>query len=235
MATTAERRVARFTRSERTLHWVHALAFAVLLASGLCLYVPALAEAVGRRGLFKDIHVYTAAGWLVALALIVLAGDRRGLRATWREVEFFDAGDRAWLRNPSLPSGRFNAGQKLNTVASAAFAILFTVTGFMLWYGERDTRFRFASTLLIHDWLTFVSVILVAGHLFLALRYRHSINGMVRGWVREDWARHHHPLWDARGDDPRGVHPPGRVVQHGDGGECGAGAGRAGAVRRPGP
>jgi formate dehydrogenase subunit gamma len=213
--------VERFSRTERTLHWVHATAFLVLLGSGLCLYLPALSELVGRRGLFKDIHVYTAVAWLCALALVVLLGDRRRLRATRREIEL-------------LQDGRFNRGQMLNAIATAAFAVLFTVTGTFLWLGERDTRFRFANTLLIHDWLMYVSVILVAGHLFLAFRYRHSINGMVRGWVREDWAHHHHPLWNARGDDPRGVHAPGRVVQHGGGGERGADAGRAGAVRRTG-
>jgi cytochrome b subunit of formate dehydrogenase len=30
------------------VHWVHAAAFVVLLGSGLCLYLPSLAEAVGR-------------------------------------------------------------------------------------------------------------------------------------------------------------------------------------------
>jgi formate dehydrogenase subunit gamma len=199
----AEPRVLRFSRTERALHWVHAGAFGILLTSGLCLWVPALAEAVGRRGLFKAVHVYTAAGWLVALALIVLSGDRRGLRVTWREVELFDADDRGWLRNPSLPSGRLNAGQKLNTAASAAFAVLFTVTGALLWYGERDTRFRFNSTLLIHEWLMYVSVLLVLGHVYMALRHRHSLSGITRGWVREDWARRHHPKWEARPHDPR--------------------------------
>ena len=214
--------VERFSRTERALHWIHATAFLVLLASGLCLYLPALSELVGRRGLFKDIHVYTAVGWLGALTLVVLLGNRRRLRATVREIEL-------------LQEGRFNRGQMLNAVATAAFAVLFTVTGALLWLGERDTRFRFANTLLIHDWLMYVSVILFAGHLFLAVRFRHSINGMVRGWVREDWARRHHPLWDARGDDPRGVHPPGGVVQHGGGGDRAGDAAGAGAVRRAGP
>jgi formate dehydrogenase subunit gamma len=197
------------------LHWVHATAFGILLASGLCLYLPALSELVGRRGLFKDIHVYTAAAWLCALALIVLCGDRRGLRATWREVELFDARDRAWLRDRSPPTGRFNAGQKLFTVTTAAFAILFTLTGALLWYGERDTRLRFDSTLLIHDWLMYVAVLLVLGHAYMVLR--------------------HHGRPDARADDPRGVHAPGGVVQHGGGGQRAGDAGRARAVRRAGP
>ena len=214
--------VERFSLTERALHWIHATAFLILLGSGLCLYLPALSELVGRRGLLKDVHVYTAVAWLCALALVVALGNRRRRRATLREIEY-------------LQEGRFNRGQMLNAVATAAFAVLFSVTGGLLWLGERDTRFRFADTLLIHDWLMYVSVALFAGHLFLALRFRHSINGMVRGWVHEDWARRHHPLWHARPDDPRGVHPPGRVVQHGAGGERAAGAGGPGAVRGAGP
>jgi cytochrome b subunit of formate dehydrogenase len=44
----------------------------------------------------------------------------------------------------------------------------------------------------------YVSVVLVAGHLYLALinrGTRHSLRGMVLGSVREDWAREHHAKW----------------------------------------
>jgi formate dehydrogenase subunit gamma len=153
---------------------------------------------VGRRPLLKSIHFYTALAWLAALFVVALAGNRRALLAAAREVDRFDADDRAWLRRRPAPSGRLNAGQKLNTIASAAFALLFTVTGFLLWYGERDTRLRFANTLLIHDWLMFASLILFAGHLYLSLIHRptrHSLSGITRGWVREDWARTHHARW----------------------------------------
>ena len=61
------RRLPRFGRTERTLHWVHATAFLVLLGSGLCLYLPSLAELVGRRPLLKTIHLYTAVAWAVAI------------------------------------------------------------------------------------------------------------------------------------------------------------------------
>jgi cytochrome b subunit of formate dehydrogenase len=98
------------------------------------------------------------------------AGRHRGQppRAA-RDVEAFDADDRAWFRDRSTTAGRLNAGQKLNTAATAAFALPFTVTAVLLWLGERDTRFRFANTLLIHDWLMYVSVLLFAGHLYLSL------------------------------------------------------------------
>ena len=99
MATTPSvRRLSRFSRTERALHWVHASAFLMLLASGLCLYLPSLAELIGRRPLLKDIHVYTALAWLAAIAIVLLAGDRRRLLATAREIDSFDADDLAWLK-----------------------------------------------------------------------------------------------------------------------------------------
>ena len=102
----------------------------VLLASGLCLYLPSLAEAVGRRPLLKTIHLYTALAWLVALVAVVAVGDRRSLRATVHEIDTFDRDDRDWLRHRPAPQGRLNAGQKLNAIITAAFAVLFGVTGF---------------------------------------------------------------------------------------------------------
>jgi formate dehydrogenase subunit gamma len=194
------RRIRRWGRTERAVHWIHATAFCVLLATGLCLYLPSLAEAVGRRPLLKTIHIYTAVAWAVALILVFALGDRRALRRTAHEVDTFDADDRAWLRGRHAPQGRLNAGQKLNTIATAAFAILFAISGFFLWYGERDTRFRLANALLVHDYLMYVSLILFLGHLAFAVilpSTRHSLNGITRGWVREDWAARRHRKWVA--------------------------------------
>jgi len=181
-------RLVRFSGTERAVHWVHATAFCILLVTGLCLYLPSLAELVGRRPLLKEIHIYTALAWAAALLYVFAVGDRRSLIAAARELDRLDA-------------GRLNRGQKLNAIASAAFAILFAVTGFFLWYGERDTRFRLPQALLVHDWLMYVSFFLFIGHLFLAVIYpktRHSLNGMTYGWVDADWALANHPEWASR-------------------------------------
>jgi len=173
------------------VHWVHASAFCVLLGSGLCLYLPSLAELLGRRPLLKEIHLYTALAWALALVAIVVLGDRRPLVRTVDEVD--DLGTES----------RLNIGQKLNVIVVAAFAILFAVSGLDLWYGERDTRFRFANALLIHDWLMYISLLIFLGHLYFALilpSTRHSLSGMTRGWVRRDWAERRHPEWVAEVD-----------------------------------
>jgi formate dehydrogenase subunit gamma len=190
--------IVRFSRTERALHWIHASAFLVLLGSGLVLYLPSLSQLVGRRPFVKDVHVYTALAWLAAMALVVVLGDRRRLRRTLRELDRFDEDDRRWLRRINVPQGRFNAGQKLNAALTGSFAVLFTVSGLLLWYGERDNRFRFASTIVLHDGLMYVSLVLLVGHLYLTLIHpstRHSLRGMTRGTVRRDWAQQHHQKW----------------------------------------
>jgi formate dehydrogenase subunit gamma len=190
--------IHRFGRTERALHWVHASGFLAMLATGLILYLPALSEVVARRNLVKNVHLVSAVVWAIAIALVVVVGDRRRLSADWREVETIDADDRRWLRGRPAPQGRFNAGQKLNTLVTAAFAILFAVSGFFLWLGERDHRFLFDGTGTVHETLTLVSVGLVVGHLYLAVihpRTRHALRGITVGDVREDWAREHHRKW----------------------------------------
>lgn len=190
--------VRRFTLTERLVHWTHASAFFVLLASGLVLYVPSLSTWISRRNLVKNVHIWTAVGWAALLVLLVLVGNRRALRETWRELETIDRDDRRWLRGRKVPQGRFNAGQKANALVTAAFAVLFAVSGLFLWLGERDTAYRLDGAVVVHDVLTYVSIALVAGHLYLAVIHpttRHALRGMTLGDVREEWAARHHARW----------------------------------------
>jgi len=169
-----------------------------MLATGLILYLPVLSELVARRNLVKNIHLFSALGWAVAIVAIIVLGNRARLAASWREVETLDRDDRRWLAGRRAPQGRFNAGQKLNTILTAAFALLFVVSGFFLWLGERDHRFIFDGTGTVHETLTLVSIAMLAGHLYLAVVHpstRHALRGMTTGEVRTDWAREHHSKW----------------------------------------
>ena len=179
--------VVRFTRTERLFHWVNAVGFLFLLATGLVLYLPRLAGVFGRRPLFKTLHFWGGIGWVVALAVVFLLGDRRALVRTVRELETFR-------------HDRFNVGQKINAILNAAFLVLFLASGLLLWFGERDTRFRWASTVTLHDALLYVSLVLLVGHLYLAVVHpatRHALRGMTLGTVDEEWARRHYPNWEA--------------------------------------
>jgi formate dehydrogenase subunit gamma len=128
-----------------------------------------------------------------------MLGNRRALAQTLREIDLFDRDDRRFLAGKMRsPQERFNAGQKVNAILTAAFAVLFFVSGLLLWYGERDTRFRLGGTVFLHDALMYLSVVIVAGHLYLSLIHpttRHALRGITLGTVREDWARKHHSKW----------------------------------------
>jgi formate dehydrogenase subunit gamma len=191
--------VRRFSRTERILHWANAAGFFFLLATGLILYLPSLAIRVGRRPVIQELHFWSGIGWVAVLVLIAVVGDRRGLKQLAREIDRFDRDDLRWLlgRRPA-PQGRFNAGQKLNLALTAAFTVLFLVSGLLLWFGERDTRFRFASTVLLHDGLMYVALALLVGHLYLAVinpATRHALRGITLGTVDAEWAHRHHPKW----------------------------------------
>ena len=129
--TDAPRTIHRFSRTERTLHWVHAAAFFVLLGSGLVLYLPSLSDA--RRAPTASSRTSTStrgSPGCSRIALIVAARrPARAARAPLREIDGFDRDDRLWLKRLPRPQGRFNAGQKLNAALTASFAVLFAVSG----------------------------------------------------------------------------------------------------------
>ncbi len=220
--------VHRFGSTERLLHAAHGSAFMVMLATGLVLYLPFLAQTVSARPLMKAVHLVAAVAWLGALALTALLGDRRALRQTRRDLERFDADDRLWLarRLPSrkapgmrlpvsavgsIPQGRFNAGQKVHSVVQAALSVLFVVSGTLLWLGERNTDLRLPGTLALHDMAMLVGSVLVAGHVYMALgpEHRPSLEGITKGTVPAGYAATHHPKWTPSPTDPGPSSPSG--------------------------
>ena len=205
--------VRRFSATERALHWVHAVAFFAMLATGVALYLPVLAGGLGSRQDIKAVHLAVAVGWVVALLLVAALGDRRALRATALELDLFDDDDRRWLRGGAAPQARFNAGQKAHSVIQAASATLFVVSGVLLLAGERDTRLRLDGTILLHDALTVGVTALVLGHVYLAMVHpptRPALRGMLGGRVDAAWAARHHAKWRPR---PLTA-PAGRAVLH---------------------
>jgi formate dehydrogenase subunit gamma len=202
----APRRIARFTRTERAAHWLLAVTFFAMLFTGLCLSVSSFGGILDRPTA-KAWHLGSAIALAGGLAAITLLGNRRSLADSAREIDRFDRDDGDWLRGAPArivtgrsapPQGRFNAGQKLNAALIGGLMLAMYATGFLLWYGERDTTYRFSGTVLVHDWGTLILMFLVAGHLYLAVLHpatRHALRGMTLGDVDEDWARRHHAKW----------------------------------------
>ncbi|MBC7645205.1 MAG: cytochrome b/b6 domain-containing protein [Thermoleophilia bacterium] len=218
--TGAPARVARFTLTERLLHWIIAASFFAMLVTGAFLYFPMLAQYLARPTA-KSVHLWAAIVMFASVPLVPLLGNRRAVAQSVHDVQWFDSDDVVWLTGapsrllarPHLdppPQGRFNAGQKLNTVISAGLLCVLGITGLLLWLGERDTSYRLAGSVAVHDLTSVVIVFLVFGHMYLAMVHpstRHAMRGMITGKVDRGWATEHHAKWLAELDaesDPAG-------------------------------
>ncbi|WP_435877983.1 cytochrome b/b6 domain-containing protein [Streptomyces kurssanovii] len=198
MERTARRR--RFTRAERLLHRTTAALMLLCIVTAAVLYVPQLAELVGRRYLVVTVHQW--AGLLLPVPFL-LALVSRAFRADLRRLNRFAPYDRAWLRavrrrehGPSArPAGKFNAGQKIYAAWTAGAVLVMLGTGLLMWFtGLAPLVWRTSATF-VHDWLSLAVGIAVAGHIAMALADPEARRGMRTGSVERQWARDHHPRW----------------------------------------
>jgi formate dehydrogenase subunit gamma len=228
----ATERVARFGRTERAAHWLLAGTFLVMTGSGLALYLPSLSNLVARPTA-KAWHLWSAAVLGIGIVALVALGNRRALGATARDLERLDRDDAEWILGApkrfvtggiAPPQGRFNAGQKLNAAITLGLMVVMAVTGLLLWYGEQDTSYRYAGTVYVHDWGAWLLMVLVAGHIYLAVLHpatRHALRGMTVGDVDREWAVRHHAKWIAKegptaseDDQPRRAPPRDGAAAH---------------------
>jgi formate dehydrogenase subunit gamma len=211
----------RFSVTERVLHWVFALTYLALLASGL----PLMFE--GLRAWIRDyslviglrLHLACAALWIVATLAAVAAGDRRRLGATLGELTRFARADADWLRRfprwlvsdgaararIDAGVGRFNAGQRVNLLFTLTTSGLLLVSGLALTpVGDGVVAAHVTGAGSVgawreaHRWLTLLVLLPVAGHVYLAAVHpptRPALGGMLDGHVDARWAAEHHPRW----------------------------------------
>jgi len=203
---TASARIRRFSRVQIVAHALLAVTFIAMLWTGLCLYFPGLAEVMGRP-LAKSVHLWSSGALVVGLALLAVARPR-DLGRVVREADSLDRADVTWLRGGlrrildhrgAPEQGWLNAGQKLATAVMMGLFVVLYATGIVMWLGAGVTWLRIGSGAVdVHDLATILLVVLVGGHLYLALVHRATrpaLRGIVTGEVNRDWARSHHARW----------------------------------------
>jgi formate dehydrogenase subunit gamma len=205
--------VVRFTRTERAVHWIHAVTFLTLLATGLILSTAALEGLVGHRALLREIHLASAFFFVFGPALVALAANRRAVGEDAGQIDGWTEDDMRWLRAPHLeprpgtpPQGKFNAGQKLNAIFTVYATFAFSLSGLILWQNRRFPYPVVTQANTIHTALAYIALAVFFGHLYLAVLHpatRPALRGMIRGRVPLDWARRHHPAWIPQTNDSR--------------------------------
>jgi formate dehydrogenase subunit gamma len=210
-------RIVRFDDGERILHWVVAVLVLVLAITGSILYFDFLSTRVGRRELLRTIHLWTGLALPLPVLAVVAGKWRHGLRRDVARVSRWTRDDSRFIRtlgrDPMIRAGKFNAGQKLNTLFIAATLPVSLATGAMLgWPDPFPDSWRNGATT-VHDWAAFGIWLVVTGHIVKALSEPVALRGMISGRVPATWAKVHRPRWyervveDQSGDGNGGQRP----------------------------
>lgn len=215
----------RFDGVERAVHWANAALFGVLVATGAALYFTPLTSFIGRRVLVERVHVYAGLALPVPLLLALSGSWGRGLRRDLARLNRWSRDDRRWLRavlaggarrRRGRPArvGKFNPGQKLNAAFTAGGGLVMLGTGCLLrWYRPFPLSWRSGATL-VHNSLAAGFVVVIAGHVLLALSDSDALGSMLTGRVDRRWAGAHAPVWleeAASGTVAGTADPPGRA------------------------
>ena len=193
-------RVRRFGRSQKWVHRATAALMGICVVTAACLYLPQLAELVGRRELVVRVHEWAG----LALPVPVLVGlVSRAFRADLGFLNRFGPHDRVWLRaalrrdkrRAARPAGKFNAGQKVYAAWIAGASLVMLGTGLLMWFTHlTPIQWRTGATF-VHDWLALTIGIVLAGHIGMALGDPEARRGLRTGDVSREWAEREHPLW----------------------------------------
>jgi formate dehydrogenase subunit gamma len=154
--------------------------------------------------LVKDVHVISGLLLPVPLVLAYAGRWRDGLRRDVRRLARWSTDDRRWLlslgREGRTRLGKFNAGQKLNAAfVLGTIPVMLATGGILRWFEPFSDDWRTGATF-VHDWTALAVLVVVVGHILMALVQPHALGGMVRGRVPAGHVERHHPRWWAELD-----------------------------------
>ena len=193
------RKFKRFVKPEIVLHWVNAAPFVVLMLTGVVMLASRFLHF--DRHLAVLIHEICAATWIIGMPLTVLVRAR----IHWpliRTILTWGKEDLLWMTQSARaaynkkisppPAGRFNTGQKINTLLVAVYFVGFTTTGLLMFF-KGSILFPWYA----HTALFFSAMGSTGGHMHLALlnpSTRIALAGIFHGWAPIEYIHHHHPL-----------------------------------------
>ena len=196
----------------RVLHWSVAISFVLSLLSGFAIYSPWLyrwlTPLFGGGPMTRFLHPWFGLVFTIAFFFQFL---------NWFAPMHWTAGDSRWMRRLRAyvsntekvePNdvGFFNAGQKLYFWTIAASAVLFLITGLLLWFDHIVPRWLVAVSYVVHD---LSALVMLAGfiiHIYEGTAAQPgTFRSMTDGTVTKEWAWTHHPAWyeEVTGRDPR--------------------------------
>ena len=198
------RKIRRFSGWERAVHWSTAISFVILAISGLII--------VFGKSVILPIVGYTLFSWLAILAknlhnfvgpLFIVCAVL--LFFTFVRDNFWRAYDAIWIRKAGglithehVPSGRFNAGEKLWFWGGLLLmGLIVGASGLVLDFPNfNQTRQTMQIANIVHLVGATLFMLGALGHIYMGtLGMKGAFDAMRTGYVDETWAREHHEYW----------------------------------------
>ena len=195
----------------RVLHWSVAIFFILSLLSGFAIYSPWLyrwlTPLFGGGPMTRFLHPWFGLLFDVAFFFQFL---------NWFTPMTWTKADSRWVRRIKAYTtnkekvepddvGFFNGGQKLYFWAIVVSAVLFLITGLLMWFDDAAPRWSVAVSYVVHDVAALVMLGGFVVHVYEGTAAQPgTFRSMVDGTVARAWAWTHHPAWyrEATGRDP---------------------------------
>jgi formate dehydrogenase subunit gamma len=200
------RLIERFNAVERTTHWTMAISFVLLALSGVVILwgKHIVLPWLGYAGfswltiLSKNMHNFVGPLFIFSIIVMALLFFKDNLPRSY---------DIAWMKRlggmfdktgGEVPSGRFNAGEKVVFWAGllglgAAVSITGLILDFPNWNQGRELM---QQANVVHAVAAVFFIAMIMGHAYLgSIGMEGAYRAMRDGYVDEQWAKEHHEIW----------------------------------------
>lgn len=198
------RLIERFTPFERYVHWTVAISFCILGISGLIMMLGkyVLLPVIGYTlfawltQLSKHLHNFVGPVFIVSLlvfiVMFVVDNLPRGYDFKW----FAKLG--GMISGEHVPSGRFNAGEKVwFWIGVVVLSLIVSASGLVLDFPNFDqVRAIMIQANVVHAVAAGAVMAASLGHIYLgSIGLEGAYDAMRYGYVDEAWAKEHHEYW----------------------------------------
>jgi formate dehydrogenase subunit gamma len=197
--------IRRFSSFEQVVHWCTAISFVVLGLSGLIMLfgkhvlLPVFGYTLFAwlAALSKNLHNFVGPFFIVSVLAMILIWLRDNLPRSY-DWQWFG---RVWgffMRGEHIPSGRFNAGEKVwFWIGVVGLSVVVAWSGLILLFPNfEQTRGVMQQAWIWHVAAAIVYIVMSFGHIYMGtIGVEGAYGNMRTGYTDETWAKEHHSIW----------------------------------------
>ncbi len=193
-------RIIRHSLASRLMHWLVGTSFILCCLTGMPIWTPIfgwMAPLFGGLQVCRWLHPFM--GVLFSVGLLWMA-------ATWWGQMVMSARDREWFsparfvqylrfKSTDPETGKYNGGQKILFWTALLGGLALFLSGVVLWFPAALPQALREISWILHDVAFIAFLLLIIGHIYLAIVEPGTFESQLDGTVSKPWARLHHPRW----------------------------------------